>query len=359
MISDNTIKRPLSGNVSQRRSLTNTMKSKQSWKNPESHFESAIFDPWYKSITKIHSLISAKTGGFFSSRELSPVLLPVTTGSISSPMGLGSDSIPVKINLGGVDTYLADSMQFLLEYVLRLNDKGVYYLMPTFRGEEQDKRHLNQFYHAESEIIGSLDDVIELASSYVTYLCDYFLENERALLSQFTDELEHLRKLSMLKGNIPRVRFTDAVELLNNDSRYVSEHESGFKQITNEGEQKLIELFDGAVWLTHFPSLSVPFYQADASEQGYSLTADLLMGIGETLGAGERNTYAENVVENLSVRKVSREEYEWYIRMRELMPLRTSGFGMGVERFILWLINHDDIRDCQLLPRIHGENILP
>lgn len=45
--------------------------------------------------------------------------LPITTGSISSPMGLGSDSIPVKIQLGGRDTYLADSMQFALEYGCR------------------------------------------------------------------------------------------------------------------------------------------------------------------------------------------------------------------------------------------------
>ncbi|WP_431712635.1 asparagine synthetase A [Serratia marcescens] len=359
MNSDNIIARASLDNESYKTSSANTIRAKQSWKNHIDHFESAIFDPWYKAITRIHSIISSQTGNFFNSKGLSPVLLPVTTGSISSPMGLGSDSMPVKINLGGVDTYLADSMQFLLEYALRLNDKGVYYLMPTFRGEEQDKRHLNQFYHAESEIIGGLSDVIELASSYVTYLCDYFLENERNLISQFTDDTSHLIKLSNLKGDIPKVSFQKAVKLLENNPLYVRMHESGFKQITNEGEKKLIELFDGPVWLTHFPKLSVPFYQADSLEDGYSLTADLLMGIGETLGAGERNTYADDVVENLKARQVGREEYEWYIRMRELMPLRTSGFGMGVERFILWLINHDDIRDCQLLPRVHGENILP
>lgn len=53
--------------------------------------------------------------------------LPVTTGSISSPMGRGSDSLPVKVKLEGVETYLADSMQFLLEYGCRLTNKGVYY----------------------------------------------------------------------------------------------------------------------------------------------------------------------------------------------------------------------------------------
>lgn len=337
---------------------SNTIKAKQSWKNHASHFESAIFDPWYKAITKIHSIISSQTVLFFNSKGLSPVLLPVTTGSISSPMGLGSDSMPVKINLGGVDTYLADSMQFLLEYSLRLNDTGVYYIMPTFRGEEQDKRHLNQFYHAESEITGGLDDVIELSSSYVTHLCDYFLNNEKTLLSQFTDDLNHLKRLSSYNCDIPRIKFSDAVKILGREDIYIENHESGFKKITNEGEKRLIEIHEGPVWLTHFPRLSVPFYQANWEDE-YSLTADLLMGIGETLGAGERNTYAADVIENLKDRNVNRDEYEWYIRMRELSPLRTSGFGMGVERFILWLINHDDIRDCQLLPRIHGQNILP
>ncbi len=66
--------------------------------------------------------------------------LPITTGSISSPMGLGSDSIPVKIQLGGRDTYLADSMQFALEYGCRFFENGVWYIMPSFRGESEDKK---------------------------------------------------------------------------------------------------------------------------------------------------------------------------------------------------------------------------
>ena len=104
--------------------------------------------------------------------------LPVTTGSISSPMGRGSDSLPVKINLEGVNTYLADSMQFLLEYGCRLNSNGVYYVMPSFRGEKADNRHLCQFYHSEAEIPGTLNDVMNLVDEYIKYL-------SRELLKQF------------------------------------------------------------------------------------------------------------------------------------------------------------------------------
>ena len=74
---------------------------------------------------------------------------PVTTGSVSSPMGLGSDSEPVEIELFGDRTFLADSMQFYLEYGCRMAPAGCWYFMPSFRGEEPDARHLNQFMHSE------------------------------------------------------------------------------------------------------------------------------------------------------------------------------------------------------------------
>jgi asparaginyl-tRNA synthetase len=45
--------------------------------------------------------------------------------------------------------------------------------------------------------------------------------------------------------------------------------------------------------------------------------------------------------------------------LRERYPLQTSGFGLGTERYICWLLGHDDVRDCQLLPRFNGERIVP
>jgi aspartyl/asparaginyl-tRNA synthetase len=38
--------------------------------------------------------------------------------------------------------------------------------------------------------------------------------------------------------------------------------------------------------------------------------------------------------------------------MRDELPMQTSGFGMGVERFLMWVLNHDDIRDVPLVSRI-------
>ena len=73
-------------------------------------------------------------------------------------------------------------MQFMLEYGCRMFKEGCYYIMPSFRGEEADERHLCQFYHSEAEIPGTLDDVMKLVEEYLIYL-------SRRLLEEFSEQM--------------------------------------------------------------------------------------------------------------------------------------------------------------------------
>lgn len=331
-----------------------------SWRRPATHFLEAMQSDWYRAIFHLQSDIALHTERFFRGRGVPSTMLPITTTSISSPMGLGSDSLPVSVTLDGKETYLADSMQFMLEYAVRLNGKGAFYIMPSFRGEVPDARHLNQFYHSEAEICGGLEDVIDLVSQYVHCLARGLLETSREqLLMIATNGVGHIEDFVAGGGNIPSVRFSDAVEQLGMDPRFVEIKPEGFATITSSGERQIITHYGGPVWLTNMPSLSVPFYQADEENGNYSRTADLLMGIGETVGAGERHATESEVLAALERRHVAADPYSWYLEMKRARPLLTSGFGMGVERFICWLAGHDDIRDCQVLPRLYGVDIVP
>lgn len=60
----------------------------------------------------------------------------------------------------------------------------------------------------------------------------------------------------------------------------------------------------------------------------------------------------------LKMHEVDPSEYQWYIKMKEVFPLKTAGFGMGVERFLMWVLKCDDIRDLQLCPRFNGCEIV-
>lgn len=68
---------------------------------------------------------------------------------------------------------------------------------------------------------------------------------------------------------------------------------------------------------------------------------------------------AAELIKALSEHLIPEKEYEWYIKLKKYYPLKTAGFGMGTERFLLWLLKKEDIRDCQLIPRSNKNIFIP
>ncbi|KAL4811854.1 hypothetical protein BDW67DRAFT_189252 [Aspergillus spinulosporus] len=138
------------------------------WQNPHTYAIQALHSPWHRMMLRLQSsLFHASIDFFRHEMAYEYLIVPLTTGSISSPMGLGSDSQPVSIEMSSgsektTSTYLADSQQFLLEYALRLQNvpRGVYYAGTSCRGEDPDATHLNQFFHVECELVGGLNVTI-------------------------------------------------------------------------------------------------------------------------------------------------------------------------------------------------------
>ncbi|MEW7009909.1 amino acid--tRNA ligase-related protein [Lentilitoribacter sp. EG35] len=328
------------------------LKSPDSWKNPNEHLEILLKSPWYSSVLSVFNTCSIATHNFFQREQSSIAFAPITTGSISSPMGLGSDSLPVSATIDGRDIYLADSMQFSLELALRVTGKTAYYILPSFRGEKSDARHLNQFIHAEAELFGNLDDVIGFVERYFKYMAQVLLDISAEEVLRMGGDLAKLERVAGYSEKFPRISFEDATALLSNEPTAFERCDTGDLRITNHGERIILKGHDTPVWITHMPASTVPFYQAVSSnDTNISLTADLLAGIGETVGAGERARTQLDVLENLNRSKVDPKDYEWYLEMKRLTPVQTSGFGMGLERFLLWATNRTDIRDWAFLLR--------
>ncbi|MFJ6687017.1 asparagine synthetase A [Streptomyces werraensis] len=326
------------------------------WENTESYHLEVLRNPWYRAVARLQNSINELTMDYWRARGGQTLHLPVTTGSISSPMGLGSDSKPVSVDLMGAPTYLADSMQFMLEFGCRLTGTDTYYVMPSFRGEDHDATHLCQFFHSEAEIVGGLDDMLETVESYLRHLAAGLVERDADIIRDCGGSIEKLAKLAGA-GAFRRVTFAEAADVLNGTG--VEDH-GGWRTLTREGEQLLMDKLGEFLWVSHWDHLAVPFYQAFGDPEGRTaLNADLLFGMGEVVGAGERHVTADQVQQALDLHEVGAESYAWYLQMRDQSPLRTSGFGLGIERFLMWVLDHKDIRDFQLLPRRNGHNIVP
>ncbi|WNV85795.1 amino acid--tRNA ligase-related protein [Umezawaea sp. Da 62-37] len=310
-------------------------------------------DPWYRCLVAVQDLVSYETAVFWRARGVRCVHLPITTNSVSSPMGLGSDSLPVRVDLFGVPTYLADSMQFMLEYGCRLAPGGCYYLMPSFRGEAADETHLNQFFHSEVEIQGGLDDVMAAADEYVRHLASTCLAQLGDELARVAGGIAHVERY--LATPTARITVDEAVAVLTGqEGCVVVNGDDLWPTVTRRGEQRLVELLGPSVWLTHFDHRAVPFYQAHDHTGTRALNADLLLGPGEVVGCGERHVTGDQVRDSLRAHAVAEGDYGWYVDLKSAYPLRTSGFGLGVERLVMWLMACPDIRRTQLVERYNG-----
>ncbi|MFD0563930.1 amino acid--tRNA ligase-related protein [Kitasatospora saccharophila] len=319
------------------------------WRPSKDRFLEILDNPLYRTLVDLQDLVTTSTAAFWSARGVKSVHLPITTGSISSPMGLGSDSLPVAVDLFGERTFLADSMQFMLEYGCRLSPNGAWYLMPSFRGEDCDESHLNQFFHSEAEVPGGLDDVITVVDAYMRRLAKDVLERHNDTVGELVGSTDHLNEMVKLDA-FPRITFDEAVAHLGSDPAAVRNH-AGWRTLTRHGEQRLLAEVSPILWVTHYDHLSVPFYQAYGDDEGRTaLNGDLLFGLGEIVGCGERHVDGAQTRAALNHHQVPEADYEWYVRMKQERPMHTSGFGLGVERWLMWVLQQQDIRELQLAP---------
>lgn len=334
---------------------------KSTWRDSKHHFLEVLNSKWYKVLFSIQNTIYNATTIFYMNNSIKTILLPITTGAVSSPMGLGSDSLPVQVEIGGHKIFLADSMQFLLEYGCRLNKNGVYYFMPSFRGENVDERHLSQFFHSEVEIPGTLSDIQNLAEKYIIFLSEEILKHNATDLESIGLDLCHINNLIENRNNIPQISFSEAISLIESKGVFSKcvklDLKNGIRIINSYGEKVLIDHFGGFIWLTNFEHKAIPFYQAYSENENYAMNADLLFGIGEVIGSGQRHSNHIDTIKSLKEHNVKISDYKWYCELKEKYPMKTSGFGMGVERFLLWIFKHNDIRDMQLFLRFNGEPI--
>jgi len=335
----------------------------RTWADPRLHLDALLTHPYYKHLLNVHHQLHMALMQFFEKEGFLFVDLPITTNSVSSPMGLGSDSQPVSIVMNGERTYLSDSMQFFLELTCRITQQNAAYKMISFRGEKPDRTHLGQFQHAECEILGNLNDIKLTAGKLLHFLTQFLLEHCSEAISYIAGTTDHLTALAECSGTFPSISMQEALEVLRKHGpNQIIEHPAGFTLPSRTGEEMLCKTYGraGVLWITHFPHRTVPFYQAfDPEDTDNALNADLLVCGIETIGAGQRHFGSAEVLAALSKHDVSPDPYLWYANMRDVSPLQTSGFGLGIERYLMRVLQQPDIRDCTLLYRGNGISCFP
>ncbi len=335
--------------------------------NPKNHILNLQNEDYYYNLILLRNTIQSAVDKYFNILNAPKIDLFLISRGVSSPMGKGSDSVPVPIKFGNKDTYLVDSAQFGMEPLVQSRFKLVYCYLPSFRGEDPDDRHLNQFYHCEAEVRGGYVKCMKIAEELFKYIVKEVLKSSEEKKFKFENSnLESLNKI--ISTNFQVITFDEAVKLLEKyQLRHLVKSFPFGRVLTKEGEIQVGKLVGKSmypVWVTKYDRDTVPFYQMpDPQNPKKVLNADLILpkinhGFGgEALGLGQRQNTSKGILDSMKKQSVkAKVDYKWYLELRDAGDYKiTSGFGLGIERFIAWILGLNSIVDAAIYPVLKGE----
>ena len=322
----------------------------------------------YSAIYRVRSEMAFAIHKFFNERGFVYVHTPILT---SSDCEGGSDLFRVTTHniykekgpfkpeedLFGKPVYLTPTGQLEGE-ALALAFGKIYTFGPTFRAENSNTtRHANEFWMMEPEVaFADLDDIMELEEEMIKYLINHLLANckdEVEFFNNFVDKTLLERLNNVISNDFAKVTYTEAIEILKkNNANFEFPVEWG-SDIQTEHERYLAETtFKKPVFVTDYPREIKAFYMKQNDDGKTVRACDLLMpGIGEVTGGSQREDNLEKLLNRMAECGLKEKDYWWYLNLRKYGSVEHSGFGIGFERFLMYVTGVSNIRDVELFPR--------
>jgi asparaginyl-tRNA synthetase len=312
---------------------------------------------------------------FFQERDFVYVQTPIIT--ISDCEGAGQMFGVTTLNLqqpprtpdGGIDwqqdfftkpAYLTVSGQLEAEIFASAFSK-VYTFGPTFRAENSNTpRHLAEFWMIEPEMaFCELEDNMRLAEDFLRFVIGRVLDHCREDLeffNQFIDKsvvatLEHVAQ-----ADFGHITYTDAIRELKNTARVWEFPVEWGNDLQTEHERFLSEeVFKRPVIVTDYPREIKAFYMR-VNDDGKTVRAmDVLVPrVGEIIGGSQREERHDVLLARLRDAGLDERAYWWYLDLRRYGSVPHSGFGLGLERMMMYLTGLKNIRDVIPFPRTPG-----
>ena len=272
----------------------------------------------------------------------------LTDAPIFTPAAVEGTTTLFEVPYFGEKAYLTQSGQLYVEATIATFGK-VYCFGPTFRAEKsKTPRHLTEFWMVEPEMaFCEFEENLKIQEEMVTFIVKRVLERRRRELETLKRNIKPLEKV---EPPFERISYTEAIEML---------QKAGFQ--INWGEdlgaphEKFISLqFEKPVFVHRYPAKAKAFYmQPDPDNPEVVLCADLMApeGYGEIIGGSQRIHDLKLLERRIEEFGLPKEAYEWYLDLRRYGAVPHSGFGLGIERTVMWICKLKHIREAIPFPR--------
>lgn len=316
----------------------------------------------FMAVFRLRSVLSMAIHEFFQDQGFVYVHTPIITSMDGEGAGnmfrvTTIDDTDFEKDFFGKEAHLGVTGQLQVEaFCMAFRD--VYTFGPTFRAENSNTTtHASEFWMIEPEIaFADLDDNMDLIEDMIKYCINYCLENapeEMAFFNAFVDKtlLERITKLK--DAHFRRMTYTEAIEILKKaDVKFENKVEWGM-DLSTEHERYISEkVVNGPVFLTDYPKDIKAFYMRLNDDNKTVAACDLLVPhVGELVGGSQREERLDLLKARMEELGMNIESYDWYLDLRRYGGCKHAGFGLGFERFIMYLSGMQNIRDVLPFPR--------
>jgi asparaginyl-tRNA synthetase len=289
-------------------------------------------------ILKVRSEVFRAIHDFYHSKSYIEFQSPILTRSACE----GSATL-FEVDHPQKPIYLSQSWQLHAEAAIFGLEK-IYTVTPAFRAEKsRTRRHLAEYWTAEAEAAWmSFEELLKHQEELILYVVKHVLKTCKQELKELGRDLKELKQL---KAPFKRIKYKEAIKKLGKKESH---------DLTDKEERELLKkLGDKPLFLISFPKDMKAFYmKTDPKDPKTVLAVDLLLpGVGEVSGGSERISDKEELLKSIKQFKLDRKDYEWYVDLRRYGSVPHSGFGLGIERLVMWITGAEHIMDTIPFPR--------
>lgn len=234
----------------------------------------------------------------------------------------------------------------------------VYTFGPSFRAENSNtKKHAAEFWLFEPEMaFTDLNEAMNVVDELLKNVFKRILCNCSQEIDFFTNFYDSnlLNKLNnVVESKFPVLEYSDVINILQSS-------EIGFEfpiymgcDLKSKHIRYLTDvIFKKPIYIINYPRDLKPFYVKINNDGKTVAAADLYFpGIGDIIGVCQKEDDFELLSRRIKELNMTEEDYSWYLDLRKYGTVPHSGFGLGIERLVMYTTGLDNIRDTICFPR--------
>jgi aspartyl-tRNA synthetase len=243
------------------------------------------------------------------------------------------------------EAFLAQSPQLYKQNLMATGLDRVYEIAWYFRAEEHNtRRHLNESTAVDLEMafISSEEDVMKILEGLVS-----FMWKKAGECKEYLDILN--KKIKAPKPPFKRLKYDDVIKMLNKNGPEIR----WGVDLGTEEEKLLGDLMKKQncefYFITKYPIEAKPFYTMPEGKlsRGFDLECK-----GVEIASGSQRIHDVKLLkERIKACDLNPKDFEHYLKAFHFGMPPHGGFGFGIERFLMELLDIKNIREVILYPR--------